>query len=266
MGKKSLRKGDQLMNFSLHLFAGLAEVFGTTELTWETDAPSVTAGMLKEGLARQYPQGAQAVKQSFVARNRAYAADDEILAEGDELALIPPVSGGQDLAPSGQRDSGKIRPFAITSDPLSVEAVARHVMHPDHGAVLTFTGTTRGLTGGKRTVRLEYEAYLPMALDCLEKIGAEISAHWPGTLCAIAHRVGTVQVGEASVVIAVSAPHRKGCYDASRYAIERLKQIVPIWKKEISDDGSEWKGSASPGWDPTAECDDSCPKEGSEGE
>ena len=106
------------------------------------------------------------------------------------------------------------------------------------------------MTYGQRTVLLEYEAYIPMALKTMETIGEEIENQWPGTLCAITHRLGKVAIAEASVVIAVSSPHRAHCYEASRYAIERLKQIVPIWKKEIWEDGSEWKGSQTGPWNP----------------
>jgi MoaE-MoaD fusion protein len=124
-------------------------------------------------------------------------------------------------------------------------------MSPQQGATLTFIGSTREFTFGKRTVLLEYEAYTPMALAAMKQIGDEIENQWPGTLCAITHRLGKVGIGEISVVIAISAPHRAECYEASRFAIERLKQIVPIWKKEIWEDGSEWKGHQQGNWDPT---------------
>ncbi|UJF36273.1 molybdenum cofactor biosynthesis protein MoaE [Paenibacillus hexagrammi] len=152
--------------------------------------------------------------------------------------MIPPVSGGQ---PSR---------CSITYDKIDTERVASLVNHPNHGASLVFIGTTREMTHGQRTVLLEYEAYVPMALKTMETIGEEIDRKWPGTLCAITHRLGKVEIAEASVVIAVSSPHRADCYEASRYAIERLKQIVPIWKKEIWEDGSEWKGSQTGPWNP----------------
>lgn len=106
------------------------------------------------------------------------------------------------------------------------------------------------MTGDQRTVHLEYEAYIPMALSTMKTIGDEINEKWPGTQCAISHRLGKVDIAETSVVIAVSSPHRANAYEASRYAIERLKQIVPIWKKEIWEDGSEWKGHQTGPWDP----------------
>ncbi|MBW7461329.1 molybdenum cofactor biosynthesis protein MoaE, partial [Paenibacillus sepulcri] len=104
----------------------------------------------------------------------------------------------------------------------------------------------------QRTVRLEYEAYIPMALKMLRQIGDEVSQKWPGARCAIGHRIGVVDIAEISVVIAISTPHRDACYEASRYAIERLKEIVPIWKREIWEDGSEWKGHQQGPWNPIA--------------
>ncbi|NBI28231.1 molybdenum cofactor biosynthesis protein MoaE [Chengkuizengella sp. YPA3-1-1] len=141
--------------------------------------------------------------------------------------------------------------YHITYESISVEEVTNKVNHPNHGASISFIGTTREFTHGQKTVLLEYEAYIPMALKTLEQIGKEINEKWNGVLTAITHRLGKVEVGEISVVIAVSSPHRDHCYEASRYAIERLKQIVPIWKKEIWEDGSEWKGHQLGPWNPT---------------
>jgi molybdopterin synthase catalytic subunit len=140
--------------------------------------------------------------------------------------------------------------YVITEAALDVNEVTQKVLDPDHGASLSFIGTTREHTYGKRTVSLEYEAYVPMALKTMNQIGEEIIARWPGTKIAISHRLGNVAIGEISVIIAVSAPHRVHCYEASRYAIERLKQIVPIWKKELWEDGSEWKGHQLGPWNP----------------
>ncbi|MNW56356.1 Molybdopterin synthase catalytic subunit [compost metagenome] len=181
--------------------------------------------------------------------NQEYAAGDTPITEADEVALIPPVSGGEPTSELTS-DGADADLFIITDEPLSVEEITAKVIAPDHGAALTFTGTTREWTQGQRTVHLEYEAYVPMALTKLRQIGVEIAERWPGTRCAISHRIGHVDIAEISVVIAISAPHRAGCYEASRYAIERLKQIVPIWKKEIWEDGSEWKGHGLGPWDP----------------
>lgn len=142
--------------------------------------------------------------------------------------------------------------YEITEAPIDVERVSAKVIAPEQGATLAFIGTTREWTHGKRTVLLEYEAYAPMAVKAMARIGEEIAERWPGTRCAITHRIGPVPVAEASVVIAVSAPHRDMCYEASRHAIERLKVIVPIWKKEVWEDGTEWKGAQTGPWNPLA--------------
>jgi molybdopterin synthase catalytic subunit len=140
--------------------------------------------------------------------------------------------------------------YEVTASPIDTDQVSRKVIVPENGATLAFIGTTREWTHGKRTLMLEYEAYLPMAVKAMASIGDEITARWPGALAAITHRIGRVDIAEASVVIAVSAPHRDMCYEASRHAIERLKQIVPIWKKEIWEDGTEWKGAQTGPWNP----------------
>lgn len=241
------------MKLSIYLFAGLSDLLKAAQLTILIDEPSITVKQLKDLLAAQHPHAAAAIEQAYVAKNQAYADLQESVSEEDELALIPPVSGGDGHAPKEATESSLEREFyAITTETISVERVTRKVIHPDHGASIVFVGTTREFTQGKRTVLLEYEAYAPMALRTMEQIGREIADRWPGTLTAITHRLGKVEISEISVVIAISSPHRGSCYEASRYAIERLKQIVPIWKKEIWEDGSEWKGHQQGPWNPSA--------------
>ncbi|MDD9265955.1 molybdenum cofactor biosynthesis protein MoaE [Paenibacillus sp. GCM10023248] len=226
------------MNLHIQLFAGLVDLFGTSVLHISLEQETVTIEQLKQRIADDYPHAAQQLVSCFFAKNQAYAGDADAVTEQDELALIPPVSGGQPEL------------YEITHEEIDAGQVAKKVNHPNHGASLLFIGTTREMTHGQRTVLLEYEAYIPMAVKTMAAIGQEIGERWPGTLCAITHRLGKVAIAEASVVIAVSSPHRPDCYEASRYAIERLKQIVPIWKKEIWEDGSEWKGSQTGPWNP----------------
>ncbi|WP_426452011.1 molybdenum cofactor biosynthesis protein [Paenibacillus sp. S-38] len=226
------------MKLKLLLFAGLAESLGSPVLELDIAPAGIRPGELKSLLAELYPQAASQLGTAFVAVNQAYADDSVLILPGDEAALIPPVSGGEASR------------MIITRSAVSVEEVTSKVLHPHHGAALSFIGTTREFTHGQRTTLLEYEAYEPMALKTMEQIGGEIEDRWPGTLCAITHRLGSVPIGEISVVIAVSSPHRDASYEASRYAIERLKQIVPIWKKEIWEDGSEWKGHQQGPWNP----------------
>lgn len=132
--------------------------------------------------------------------------------------------------------------FLITNEPISIQEVVDKVVHPHAGAINTFIGTVRELTKGKRTLHLEYDAYIPMAEKKLAQIGDEINEKWPDTRIAITHRIGSLAISDIAVVIAVSTPHRADSYEASRYAIERIKEIVPIWKKEHWEDGRKWIG------------------------
>jgi molybdopterin synthase catalytic subunit/molybdopterin converting factor small subunit len=221
---------------TIKLFAAAAQAVGARQLTG--DWAGKTVAQVLDELKCQYPGLAALGDALAPAINLEYAELNQVLADGDELAFIPPVSGGQepDL-------------FEITPDPLSADAIAAKVVAPETGAAVVFVGTVREWTKGKRTVRLEYEAYPEMARRELERIGREISERWPGARTAISHRTGVLGIGEASVVIAVATPHRADAFDACRHAIERIKQIVPIWKKEIWEDGEEWIGHQSgPDW------------------
>lgn len=164
-----------------------------------------------------------------VAVNHEFSALDAPVPEGAEVALIPPVAGG----------SGA---FLVTDAPLSLDAVVRAVSGTGQGGVVTFSGAVRDSTHGKAVVRLEYEAYAPMAERKLAEIAAEAAAQWPGARVAIHHRVGVLVPGELAVVIAASTPHRAEAFAACRHAIERLKADVPIWKKEVYADGAVWVG------------------------
>ncbi|MCT8140438.1 molybdenum cofactor biosynthesis protein MoaE [Anaerobacillus sp. CMMVII] len=132
--------------------------------------------------------------------------------------------------------------FLITDEVISIQEVVDKVVNANAGAINTFIGTVRELTKGKRTIYLKYDAYASMAEKKLAQIGDEIQERWPDALVAISHRIGRLDITDIAVVIAVSTPHRADSYDASRYAIERIKEIVPIWKKEHWEDGEEWIG------------------------
>ena len=133
--------------------------------------------------------------------------------------------------------------FEISKEPINTQSVIDKVVQREAGAITTFIGTVRELTHGKKTLYLIYEAYEPMAVKKLEQIGQEIEEKWSGSKVAITHRVGKLDITDIAVVIAVSTPHRADSYEANRYAIERIKQIVPIWKKEHWEDGQEWIGN-----------------------
>ncbi len=130
--------------------------------------------------------------------------------------------------------------FQIVEEPIIVDDVIQKVASRNAGATVAFLGTVRELTQGKRTLSLEYQAYAPMAEGKLFEIGEEIQVKWPQLQVAITHRIGRLEISDIAVVIAVSSPHRKAAYEANEYAIERIKEIVPIWKKEFWEDGSKW--------------------------
>ncbi|PYF05212.1 molybdenum cofactor biosynthesis protein MoaE [Ureibacillus chungkukjangi] len=132
--------------------------------------------------------------------------------------------------------------FSIVDNPIIVDDVIQQVQSVNAGAITVFIGTVRELTNGKRTLYLEYQAYESMAVKKLAEIGEEIKSKWPGTIAAITHRVGRLEISDVAVVIAVSSPHRKEAYEANEYAIERIKEMVPIWKKEYWEDGTKWIG------------------------
>jgi molybdopterin synthase catalytic subunit len=225
---------------TVKLFAAAADAVGKRLI--EGDWAGLTPAQLLEHLQAEYPGLARLVPVLAIAVNREYANTDRPLADGDEVALIPPVSGGSEPATD--------RPlFEVTEAPLSADEIAARVTNPYSGATLVFVGTVREWTKGRRTTYLHYEAYPEMAVAQMQRIGREIEERWPGARVAIVHRVGKLEITEASVVIAVATPHRADAFDACRHAIERLKQIVPIWKKEVWEDGEEWVGSqVGPDW------------------
>jgi molybdopterin synthase catalytic subunit len=220
-----------VVNVRVRFFASLRQAAGAAEIERRLPAGSTVASLLRE-LSATYPGLPAAAGAIYAAVNRAYVDAGTELADGDEVALFPPVSGGQQDAP---------RLFEIITAPLSLDEVAARVAGPDRGAITVFAGVVRGETGDLRTDHLEYEAYAEMAEPMLADIGAEVQQRWPQVQAiSIVHRVGRLEVGEPSVVIAVAAAHRAGTFDACSYAIERLKAIVPIWKKEVGSDGQWW--------------------------
>jgi len=217
------------MKIRIKLFASVREIIGQKELILEVP-DGMTASALPQQLATQYPRLRTLVSFLKVAVNQEYADGARVLAEGDEVALLPPVSGGVEL-------------FEITEAPLSLDAMVAAIRQDACGAIASFLGIVRGVARGRKVDHLEYDAYPEMAIAKMRQIGDEIRTRWPVDRIAIAHRVGRLGVGEASVAIAVASPHRHEALQACAYAIERLKAIVPIWKKEVWSDGAEWIGS-----------------------
>jgi molybdopterin synthase catalytic subunit len=212
-------------------FAVLRERTGRSQQSVVLHQPAATVGALFDQLAREHPAIAPLRGRIQIAVNRQIVPATHVLSDGDEVALIPPVSGGADP-----------RRFAISEEPLSVDEVSSAVTGPSQGALVTFTGHVRRAGAVPDVIRLEYEAYAPMALEVLTVIAAEIEQTSAGVRLAIHHRVGALVVGEAAVIIAATAPHRAEAFAACREAIEQLKQRAPIWKKEIGENGAVWVG------------------------
>jgi molybdopterin synthase catalytic subunit/molybdopterin converting factor small subunit len=210
------------MRVSVRLFAGLRERAGVSRLEVE-GVERVDDVWAKLGLGEE-PGGL------LYAVNREYVDRDAVLADGDEVALIPPVSGGA---------------FRITSGRLDVAAAVAEAETDDAGAVAAFVGTVRNRSRGRDVLYLEYEAFEEMAEPMLERLASDLTAKHGLAKVAIHHRVGRVEIGEASVVIAVSAPHRAAALDACREAIDTLKETIPLWKKEVYEGGEEWIGRGS---------------------
>jgi molybdopterin converting factor subunit 1 len=200
-------------------------------------APGATVGDAIAVLSARHDAIARLRGKFRVAVNQEFSADDRELAEGDELALIPPVAGGSD-----EPSPGPPRHVQLLGAPLSLDRCVAAVGGPGMGGIVTFTGMVRRHSRGTLVDHLEYEAYGAMAVGEMTRLCDEIEAELPGTRLAVEHRIGRLEVGDIAVAIAAAAPHRAEAFTACRAMIDRLKQRVPIWKKEVGDDGDEWVG------------------------
>lgn len=222
------------------LFFGAArEVAGCSELELDLNAPATARTALEEILAR-YTDLRRFGRSLLFAVNQEYARDDMEVRDGDELAVFPPVSGG---ASDESRDF-----FELTTEPIDVGEVARRGVPNECGATVTLDGYVREFTRGrKRTLYLVYEAYTPMALTEMRRLGREAHERFDIAHIGIVHRTGRMEIGESSVCISVSAPHRRAAFEACEWAIKELKRTVPIWKKEFYEDGEVWvEGEGAP--------------------
>ena len=225
------------MKVQVRLFARYREEAGRDHLDLEL-ADGGTVERAWEAVTRQYPVLVPYRPYTLFALRNDYVGADHPLGDGDELCLFPPVSGG--AVEPGQDW------IEVTTESLSERAVAQAVEHPGAGALALFSGVVRDQTGGRRVKFLEYEAHGPMALSKMREIGAAIRSRWPAIArIALVHRIGRLEIGESSVMIAVSSPHRAQAFEACRFAIDTLKETVPIWKKEHFEDGEVWVGLQS---------------------
>lgn len=218
------------MNVTVRFFARARDLAGAESL--ELDIPSgSTVGELRLLLSERFPKLATILPLSAMAMADDFAEDKQALTAGVEIALLPPVSGGS-TTPARVR---------LTNEPIDFQALTESVRHHNAGAVVLFLGTVREMTGSRQTVALDYEAYPAMAEKKMHEIAEETGNRWPVLGLAMEHRLGHLELGDVSVALAVSCPHRAQAFEAGRFAIDRLKEVVPIWKRERWADGTtEW--------------------------
>jgi molybdopterin synthase catalytic subunit len=214
------------MKVQVTLFAGLKELLGQPKVTLEL-REGATVAQLCDRLTERYPIVAPFLPTLVCAVDEEFVPSEYALSDGDDIALIPPVSGG----------AGGSAQFLVTPDPLDSRALYEAVRAGEAGAVVLFHGVARNNSEGRRVVALEYDAYPSMAEKKLREVADEVRVRWPITGIAIHHRTGRLAIGEASLLVAVSAPHRREAFEACHHAVDRIKQVVPIWKKEIWEDG-----------------------------
>jgi len=214
----------------IRYFAGARDLAGCSEERVAIEALPVDLGGLAQVLGQRHPSLAAYLERMRFAVNGEFAGDAVSIAAGDEVDVMPPVAGGASVISAG-----------VSSEPLSVDAAMKEVGHPGAGAINVFTGVVRDHHEGRRVVRLDYEAHPSLAEVEMRRILEGIVAEWPMVRVAVRHRVGELAVGDLAIVIAVSAPHRAEAFAACRAAIDRIKETVPIWKKEWDREGdSTW--------------------------
>ncbi|MFQ5776833.1 MAG: molybdopterin converting factor subunit 1 [Terriglobia bacterium] len=216
------------MQVKVLFFGQLKDVVGTGEEQVEL-APGAAVGDLAAHYQKRFPRWEEFQPSLAVAVNQEYADHAVALKAGDEVAFLPPVSGGAPLDH-----------VELVRTPIDTRALVEPLKTPGDGAVAVFEGIVRNHSQGRRTLYLDYEAYEPMALAKMREIVTELRARFSLTRVALVHRLGRLEIGETSVLVAVSSSHRAAAFDACRLAIERLKRIVPIWKKEYFADGAVW--------------------------
>jgi molybdopterin synthase catalytic subunit len=229
------------------LFFGAArDAVGNDEIDFEIVSPA-DAAAARAQLLNAYPALQRFGNSLLFAVNQEYAEPVHEIHPGDELAVFPPVSGGDRTAGILPASFSASDFFELTTDSIDVGVVARRVVLPECGATVTLDGYAREWTKGRHTLYLVYEAYQPMALNELKKLGEQAHAKFDIAHIGIVHRTGRLEIGETSVVVSVSAPHRRAAFEACEWAIRELKRTVPIWKKEVFADGEVWvEGEGAP--------------------
>jgi molybdopterin synthase catalytic subunit len=220
-------------------FGVLRDITGQTECLEEVE-DGLTAAALFDHVAARFPGLAPIRKSVMVARNQEFAEPSEVLCDGDEIALLPPVSGGSSPWIHSIRTPGSGNFYALTRHPIDAAAMAREILQGHDGAFVDFEGVVRNNTKGRPTRFLEYECYESMAIKMMAQIGEEIAGVHAISRIALIHRLGRMEIGETSVAVIACAPHRRPAFEAALDGINRLKKMVPIWKKEYFEDGEVW--------------------------
>jgi molybdopterin synthase catalytic subunit len=240
--------GESSITVNVLFFGAARDASGVEEAKLNLDPPHDSQNALEQVLTT-YPALRRFGNSLLFAVNQEYARQNREISDGDELAIFPPVSGG---SPAGSADilSASVSTadfFELTTHAIDVGAVARRVVLPECGATVTLDGYAREWTRGRRTLYLVYEAYPPMAISEMERLGRQAHEKFEIAHIGIVHRTGRLDIGETSVVISVSAPHRRAAFEACEWAIKELKRTVPIWKKEFFEDGEVWvEGEGAP--------------------
>ena len=226
------------MRVTVLFFGILKDVVGRSSDQLELPA-NASIETVFERYASQFPKLREMADSIAQARNQEFAEPGALVSDGDEIAFMPPVSGGSDARwlRSAEDPNGF---YALTEQVIDSRALAERTRGDADGAVITFEGVVRNNSKGRSTRFLDYECYPPLALQTMQRIGRETLERFEVSSIAIVHRLGRLEIGEASVVITVASPHRRAAYEASLDAINRLKTLVPIWKKEYFEDGEVW--------------------------
>lgn len=221
----------------VHYYAAARELAGTPSESVALPSPSLSVRAFMELLGARHSTLAPLLRRMRLAINGELAGNDQLIAAGDEVSVLPPVAGGS----SSAEPSAEPPLCALRATPLSVDEVLSALRRPEAGGIALFVGVVRDHAGDKRVVRLDYEAHDTLALRELQAVLHDVGQRHPDARLAVVHRVGQLEIGELAVVVGASAPHRAEAFVACREAIEQLKQRVPIWKKEWSADGSaDW--------------------------